>query len=307
LAVDPLSGDLYAGNNWGLFKLSTGESSDWVPTSIGETIVYTIAIAPTDPPTIYVTALGAESPLRGLRYRTLFRSPDAGKSWGIGVLNSINSVLIDPSHPNTAYAGASPEYVWYATGVYKTEDGGGHWAPSTGDFSCEVLATSLADPAILYAGNYGGIFKSIDAGATWSTVHTGDYIYAIAVDPTSPSIVYAGSATGTFPSVHGVLKTTDAGATWSFLPLSGYTFGPLVVDPLSRVIFIGTDDGVLRSDDEGQHWTSFSDGLTGLPVSSLALGPRSTLYAGTQDGVFAISILSRATPQRPPARIVDSR
>jgi len=302
LAVDPLSGDLvYAGNNCGLFKLSIGESSDWVPTSISQTIVYTIDIAPTDPSTIYVTALG-DMGLRGIRYRTLFRSPDAGISW-TGELNSITSVVVDPLHPNTAYAGASPAYNWYATGVFKTEDAGGHWASSTGGFACDVLAVSSADPTILYAGSYGGIFKSMDAGATWSTVHTGDYIYAMAVDPISPSIVYAGSATGTFPSPHGVLKTTDAGATWSFLPLSGYKFGPLVVDPLSRAIFVGTDGGVFRSDNEGERWSSFGDGLTG-PVFSLALGPRHTLYAGTQDGVFAISILSPATSQRSPARTV---
>jgi hypothetical protein len=306
LAVDPLNGgSLYAGTSFGLFKLIIGESNDWMPLSLPSPPIRPVVIAPTDPLSIYAIILGDPGPIRGLRDTVLMRSRDAGKTWS-AMLPGIYSIAIDPSRPTTVYAGASPTFSFYATGVSKSNDGGDHWGASSGDFPCEVLATSL-DPATVYAAGLGRIYKSTDGGVTWSAVHAGDFIYAMAVDPVSPSTTYAGSAIGTYPSPHGVLRTADAGATWSFFPVPEYSFGPVVVDPSSRAVFLGTEGGVLRSDDEGEHWTPFNDGLTGFSVSSLVLGPRQTLYAGTRDGVFAVSLLPLISSQSPPARTVPLR
>jgi hypothetical protein len=307
LAIDPMNGDLYSPDGGSVSRLSIGTSDDWIPTSPSFSAgVSGIVLAPTNPPSLYATGAGEISPLRGIRYRTLFVSKDAGKTWK-GLLNSITAVAVDPSRPMRVYAGANPDYVYYATGVYKTENAGTTWVPSTGDFSCQALAIAPSDPAVIYAGTYGSVFKSADAGATWSAVDDGHFIYAMAVDPVTPSLVYAGAALGTFPSTHGFLRSTDAGATWSFSPIPGYTFGPVVVDSFSRAVFVGGEGGVFRSDDEGEHWTPFNDGLKGLSVFSLVFGPRQTLYAGTQDGVFAISISPRPGLGRPPTRTVSPR
>lgn len=47
--------------------------------------------------------------------------------------------------------------------------------------------------------------------------------------------------------------------------------------------------GIFRSDDKGNSWTKFSKGLTNFDVNSLAV-MNATLYAGTGDGVFRISV-----------------
>jgi hypothetical protein len=309
LGIDPVSGGLaYAGNNCGLFRLATAEPHGWAPTSI-TSLVYSIVVDPTNASTLYIISLGAPGPLRGLQDIVLSRSTDAGETHK-DLLLSIRSVVIDPSNPTTAYAGAVPTFTYYALGIYKTEDGGAHWMVPSADLSSTgvtALAIDRTNPTVLYAGSYGAIFKSVDAGTTWSTVNEGGAVSSLAVDPASPSIVYAGFARLTFPSTPGVLRTRDAGATWSLLPIAGYGSVPVVVDPLTRTIFVATGSGVLRSDDEGEHWTTFSDGLTGFPVASLALGPRYTLYAGTRDGVFAISTLARVPMQRPSDRTVRPR
>jgi hypothetical protein len=63
-----------------------------------------------------------------------------------------------------------------------------------------------------------------------------------------------------------------------------------------HIVFGGTlGFGIYRSSDAGQHWTSFSQGLSPSgnpnPVLSLAYdSDRHVLYAGTADGVYMAAI-----------------
>jgi hypothetical protein len=98
-----------------------------------------------------------------------------------------------------------------------------------------------------------------------------------------------------------VWKSTDGGTNWSsVLPHTNIT--ALAIDPQSPgIIYAASTDDVLtqgkvfKSIDGGRNWTSFNEGLSNLPIESLALtsaGPN-TLYASTDrwgsGGIFKIT------------------
>jgi photosystem II stability/assembly factor-like uncharacterized protein len=153
-----------------------------------------------------------------------------------------------------------------------------------------VIATA-PDAGLLYAATNGGVLASRDGGTSWEAAGgqgaPGD-VRALAVDPRRPRTVYAGTRGGLF-------KTLDAGRSWTMvsppsLPRSG-AVEAVVLDPVdSDVVYAAAGKlGVLRSEDGGGSWTTFTTGLTSLDLSALVLDPEhpTTLYVATaDDGVF---------------------
>ena len=116
IAVDS-TGTVYAAGS-GVFK-SSDHGATW--TAIDEGLpksidLRAIAIAPSDPRTLYVGGLFG-----------VFRTSDAGKSWRpvAGGLKDafVFALAVDPRTPNVAYAGTQTR------GVFKTSDGGTTWTP----------------------------------------------------------------------------------------------------------------------------------------------------------------------------------
>ena len=197
------------------------------------------------------------------------------------------SLAIDPSMPNTLYAGTE-------RGVFKSTDGGATWS-SLGltNIDIDALAIDPGTPTTLYAGTYGdGVFKSMDGGRTWNAAKAGltnDIVYALAVDPLTPSTLYAG-VDPRYPDA-GVFKSTDGGSTWQAIDslLKHSDVWALAIDPLTpTILYAGTDNGgVFKSTDGGATWSSV--GLTDVDIDTLAIDPGtpSTFYAGTYgDGGF---------------------
>jgi hypothetical protein len=126
------------------------------------------------------------------------------------------AIVIDPTAPNTMYAGG------VGGGVWKTINGGASWVPVS-DSMANIAVVSLAmDPvnsSVLYAGTGegsnnidairgAGIFKSTDAGATWTQLAatTGSNFYFVndlMVAPSNNQIVVAATGTGIFVSTNG--------------------------------------------------------------------------------------------------------
>lgn len=89
---------------------------------------------------------------------------------------TIGAVAIAPSNPKVMYAASGEDGggwnpAWGGVGVYRTSDGGRHWAlmstvPST-RFS--ALIVHPADPNTIYAAGNMGLHKSDDGGAAWIT------------------------------------------------------------------------------------------------------------------------------------------
>jgi hypothetical protein len=65
----------------------------------------------------------------------------------------------------------------------------------------------------------------------------------------------------------------------------------LVIDADHPGTLYANGDGVFRSTDGGATWSSVVTGLTTLFVNTLTIDPHDTrtVYAGTADGVFAIT------------------
>jgi photosystem II stability/assembly factor-like uncharacterized protein len=184
----------------GVWK-TANEGTTWEPvfdrepaTSIGD-----IAIAPSNPDTIWV-GTGEANIFRSSQAGIgVFKSTDAGKTWqnmGLADTYTIPRIVINPQNPDIVYVAASG-HEWTenaARGVFKTTDGGKTWEKvlyineKTGAID---LAMDPANSDVLYAATWqrtrlkwndprnfpdysgSGIYKSIDAGETWKPIVKG--------------------------------------------------------------------------------------------------------------------------------------
>jgi hypothetical protein len=96
-------------------------------------------------------------------------------------------LAIDPSNPNTLYAGTR------FNGVFKTVNGGGSWTsvnPALGSTLFAIvhlpLVTDPLDSGTVYAGTSNGVFKSTDGGMNWTGVNNGlpalTGVFALAIE-----------------------------------------------------------------------------------------------------------------------------
>src|SRR5262245_40434434 len=124
LAIDSRnSNTLYAGIRYwpgGLFKSVDG-GRNWLELSLptgrlqGLKVVFSLAVIPGDPYTIYALTGGANG---------VFKSSDRGQTWnavnfGFG-MSEVLALAIDPQNPTTMYAATGD-------GVFKSEDAGANW------------------------------------------------------------------------------------------------------------------------------------------------------------------------------------
>lgn len=211
--------------------------------------------------------------------------------------NRTDAVAGVPGNPNVYYVGSA------SGGIFKTTDGGIHWAPIFDQESSQSigsLAVAASDANIVWAGTGesfirshislgDGIYKSTDAGATWKNMGLGKTgrIGRVVIDPTNPEVVLAcaqGTDYGPQPE-RGVYRTTDGGATWTqTLHVDDNTgCSDIAMDPHNpRILFAGTwqvvihpwgrtsggpGSGVFRSSDGGVTWTRLQG--HGLPHSPL--------------------------------------
>jgi ligand-binding sensor domain-containing protein len=88
------------------------------------------------------------------------------------------------------------------------------------------LATSPANPGILYAGTSNGIY-SYQAGTWLNLGLTGNAVTALAIDPVQPDKICAGTTSGAY-------YTADGGLSWKFVDpnLTGMTIQSITIDPI---------------------------------------------------------------------------
>jgi hypothetical protein len=117
----------------------------------------------------------------------LWRSTDDGGSWrpiGDGLTNlNINSLAIDPTRPDTMYAGTGEGYFreeirgtglpLRGGGIFATADGGLSFeqlrSTATADFHwVNDLELGVGDSRRIYAATRTGVWRSADAGQSWT-------------------------------------------------------------------------------------------------------------------------------------------
>lgn len=211
-----------------------------------------IAIAPSDPQTIYVGTGQVTIRYDNMAGDGVYRSQDGGKTWhniGLKDTRHIGRILVDPHHPDRVLVAAMGHMFDYNTqrGVYLTENGGQTWK------------------RVLYVNNKTG---AVD----------------LAMDPEHPSVVYAAMwQMHLHPwldyfepqagSGSGIYKSTDGGEHWKKLTGNGIPGGILgriglavkgshvyatIISASGQMgadnIMTGGGSGFYRSDDGGVHW-----------------------------------------------------
>ncbi len=198
--------------------------------------------------------------------------------------------------PKVAYFGAT------GGGLWKTTNGGDHWAPVTDgqirSASIGAVAVSEKDPNEVFIGTGeceirgdvmpgDGMYRSTDAGKTWSHVgfENTDAICKVRVDPTNPRVVFA-AVFGKYAapsSERGVYRSTDGGVTWKRVLFRNDSTGAIDVQidrKNPQVIYAalwqafrkeytassgGAGSGLFKSTDGGTTWTEITRNA-GLPV-----------------------------------------
>jgi photosystem II stability/assembly factor-like uncharacterized protein len=254
----------------------------WVPLGPEGGSIRALAVDPAAPSTLYAGSDGGG----------VWKSADAAASWspanaGMGNIQ-VSALAIDPHDPRTLYAGTE-------IGVWKSADGGVSWAPaSEGLAEPQVVQLALdpLHPGTLYAGTLGGLARSVDGAASWQRV-SGPFrsVGLLALDPLHPDTLYAGPM-----NEPGLFKSTDGGATWSerSAALGRPIFTALAMDPAApQVVYAATrgpangQRALVRSADGGATWSTLkSSALAGRAIATLAVAPRSALYAGTEAGLY---------------------
>ena len=217
--------------------------------------------------------------------------------------NRVTSVAGVAADPFTYYAGAA------SGGLFKTTDGGIHWAPM---FDAEQVSSigsvtvAPSDPNVVWVGtgepfirshiSIGwGMYKSTDAGKTWarSGLDNTGRIARIVVHPTNPDVVYVaalGTAYGPQPE-RGVYRTQDGGKSWDRVLFVNDSTGAIdvIMDPNNpRILYAGmwqfevhtwgrvsggAGSGIWKSVDGGTTWKRLTGkGIPDKPVGKIGLG-----------------------------------
>ncbi|MEO6323977.1 MAG: PKD domain-containing protein [Thermoanaerobaculia bacterium] len=276
---------------------TTFNSTGQVPTAAENDsgMIFSIALHPTDPNTIYVAPSGGG----------IWKSTDGGASWR-SLTDDVGStvtgaVAVAPSDPNRVYAGSGAGNVAAldlsppGIGFLRSTDAGDTWkitatSPATAYWA---LSVDPADARIVLAAGNTGLFRTTDGGDTWSKTlnATGSPLAAsISRSKVNPLLVFASTFTYAVQAVQGsacsfstpfvkgsVWKSTDGGQTWAE-KMSGFPDDPIrsriavATAPSSAAIVYalavkeGTDTNgctsdlgqtldFVRSSDAGETWT----------------------------------------------------
>jgi photosystem II stability/assembly factor-like uncharacterized protein len=238
-----------------------------------------IIVDPKDPNVVFVAALGhAYGPNA---QRGVFKSTDGGQTWQPVLHKNDDTGAIDlafdPQDSQTIYAALwqtrRPPWAVYpasngpGSGLYKSTDGGAHWAQLTHGLPSEGVgrigvAVAPSEHNRVYAvvdAKDGGLYRSDDAGATWTKTDgehriwgRGWYFGIVAVDPKNADVVYVSNTS--------MYRSTDGGkmfAAFKGAP-GGDDYHSIWIAPEDgQRMIISSDQGTVISLNGGETWSSW--------------------------------------------------
>jgi len=278
IKIDPFNYDVvYCSTTSGAFR-SRDRGENWTDISDGLAISHTtdIALDPSQPDLVYVGTWGAG----------VYRSEDAGEHWistNSGLTNwAVHDISIDPLSPNQMYVAT-------LQGVFGSEDAGRTWrylGPKRADV--KTVAVDPTNTDVLYAGVWDqGVFLSEDRGRTWVLASAGltdKRIRSKFTIVAGTGEIYVGTWGGKIFCSH------DGSRHWNLVTDGLGIARAIANDPRDpRVLFLATNNGLFKSTDGGQTWSA--TGLYSPAVHGLTSAGRefTTMFAGTEHGVFRLA------------------
>jgi photosystem II stability/assembly factor-like uncharacterized protein len=259
-------GTFYFGAAGGGVWKTTDAGATWSPIfDDGPASIGALAVAASDPKTIYVGTGQVTSRYDIAAGSGIFKSKDAGATWtsvGLEATRHIGAALVDPRNANVVLVaafghafGANPE-----RGVFRSEDGGTTWQKTlfvSENTGAVDLASDPAAPDIVFAsvwqarykpwlsyyapseGDESGLYLSSDGGRTFTRVSGSGWpagklgrIGLAAAHLRESTRVYALVEAG---EAGGLYRSDDAGRSWirvnAVADLASNYFGHLTVVP----------------------------------------------------------------------------
>jgi len=222
-----------------------------------------IAIDPKTSSTIYATS----SLINGFNATgtTLIKSIDGGATWNPAnqglARGRLSVVVIDPVNTANLYAGS-------ASGLFKSNDGGGHWSQTAANNDVRSIAIDPRRPSTIYA-------LDIDSSGAYFYMDNGQGGRGHSKKRAAQSI-----------KLDGVIKSDDGGSTWVSINeglFMGMSLSMLAVDPGDGSVYLGAFEGLFKSTNQGELWKALPN-LVSRATFSIAVDPRDsgTLYLGGQ-------------------------
>ena len=297
----------------------------WVPIfdSTSSASIGAIAVAPSDPNTIYVGT--GEADMRdSIQFGDgMYSSNDGGKSWkhiGLEGTKQIGRIIVDPKNSNLVYVAAlGNAYGPNADrGVFRTHDGGVTWEkvlfknndvgaidlnfdPTNSQIIYAALWNVRRPPWFIYApanGPGAGIFKSTNGGATWKQIDDGIPVdgrgrIGISVSPANRNRIYA----AVDAKDGGIFRSDNAGLTWIRLSSDkrlwdrGWYFEKITADPKDADTVYVMNTSLYKSTDAGKTWTAIKGAPGGDDYHQLWINPNDTkrmIMASDQGSIVSI-------------------
>jgi len=309
VAVTGVPGDtrtFYFGSVGGGVWQTTNAGTTWKPIMDSQPVasIGAIAVAPSDPHTIYVGSGEADMRSDIVHGNGAYRSIDGGATWthiGLDDSRQIGRILVDPHDPRTLLVAAlghayGPNDM---RGVFRSTDGGATWtrtlfkdrdtgaidlaAAPGGSTVYASLWQTRRPPWSVYPPSNGpgsGLYMSRDAGVSWKPLTAGLPAeglgkIGVAVAPSDPRRVYAiiDAKAG------GLYRSDDAGATFRLIDAEkriwgrGWYFCHVAVDPKNADSVYVSNTSLYHSTDGGTTFTALKGSPDGDDFHSLWIDP----------------------------------
>src|ERR1700688_1709037 len=327
VAVAGVPGDsttFYFGSvNGGIWKTSDA-GVVWTPIFDGQPVgsIGALAVAASDPKIIYAGT--GETDIRSdlSSGNGVYKSTDGGATWnriGLEETRQISRIVIDPQNANVVYVGALGHAYGpnEQRGVYKSVDGGAHWARVL-DLGPEIgisdLAIATSSPQLLFAGAWhthrppwstyapidgpgSGLYRSEDAGKTWSRLQgrglpEGDWGRGGVDVSKDGKRVFALISVQGQANKSGLYRSDDGGNSWVLangdprITSRAWYFNRITIDPQNADLLYIPNVALYRSEDGGKTISIVRGAPGGDDYHQLWIDPKNSasMVLGTDQG-----------------------
>jgi photosystem II stability/assembly factor-like uncharacterized protein len=311
----------------GVWK-TTNAGRTWSPIfdSVPIASVGALAVAPSDPNTIYVGT--GEADIRSdISFGDgVYKSTDAGRTWqhiGLDDTRQIGRILVDPHDPNTVLVAALGHAYGPNSerGVFRTTDGGATWTRvlyKDEDTGAIDLAMDPADSNIVFAtlwnahrppwstyapieGPGSGIYKSTDGGITWKEL-SGNGLPTSELHRIGLAMARAAGHERVYALIDakegsGLYRSDDGGEHWQLagkdprITQRQWYFGEITVDPKDPDVVYVSNVSLYRSSDGGKTFEAIKGAPGGDDYHFLWISPddsRRMIVASDQGTVVSV-------------------